>query len=91
MEQTNASQYAGQYDNNYAVSHAQEAGDDYPTEGNSQKKPQFNLKANKRFVGSGWMGDGKFGKYISFKLRETLEAGTKVYLSPRKGSEGILG
>ena len=91
MEQMNANQYTGQNENNYAVSHAQAEGDDYLAEGNPLKKPQFNLKANKRFVGSGWMGESKFGKYISFKLRETLEAGTKVYLSPRKGSEGILG
>ncbi|GEM_PF-2667286 len=79
-----------QHGNGYAM--VQQSSDEYlASESTERKKPQLNLKANKRFVGSGWLSDGKFGKYISFTAREPIEAGTKVYLSPRKGFEGILG
>lgn len=79
------------FEDKYASRQSQATEQYAQTDAGESKRPQFNLKANKRFVGSGWMGDGKFGKYISFKLSETLEAGTKVYLSPRKGQEGLLG
>jgi len=55
------------------------------------RKPQFNAKSNGKYVGSAWLSDGKYGKYISLSLREGVQGGNKVFLSPRKGSEGILG
>ena len=56
-----------------------------------KNKPQFNVKAGGKFVGSGWLGEGKFGKYISLSFREGVATGMKVFLSPRRGFEGILG
>ena len=55
-------------------------------------KPQFSVKAKgvEGYVGSGWINEGKYGKYISVKLRENLAPGTTIYLSPTKENPEIL-
>ena len=55
-------------------------------------KPQFSVKAKgmEGYVGSGWINEGKYGKYISVKLRESLTPGTTIYLSPTKENPEIL-
>ncbi|MFA5246855.1 MAG: hypothetical protein WC408_03120 [Candidatus Micrarchaeia archaeon] len=55
-------------------------------------KPQFSVKAKgmEGYVGSGWINEGKYGKYISVKLRENLAPGTTIYLSPTKDNPEIL-
>jgi len=55
-------------------------------------KPQFSVKAKgmEGYVGSGWINEGKYGKYISVKLRENLTPGTTIYLSPTKENPEIL-
>ena len=55
--------------------------------------PQFSVKAkdHEGFVGSAWLNDGKYGKYISVKLREDAPKGTTLYLSPTKANPGLLG
>jgi len=55
--------------------------------------PQFSVKAKNHegFVGSAWLNDGKYGKYISVKLREDAPKGTTLYLAPTKANAGLLG
>jgi hypothetical protein len=55
-------------------------------------KPQFSVKAKgmEGYVGSGWINEGKYGKYISVKLRENLAPGTTIYLSPTRENPEIL-
>jgi len=55
-------------------------------------KPQFSVKAKgmEGYVGSGWINEGKYGKYISVKLRENLAPGTTIYLSPTKDNPEVL-
>ena len=56
----------------------------------AEKKPQLFLKQNKEVVGAAWVREGQFGKYISLKINRDLPAGSKAYLNPRKGFEGVL-
>jgi len=58
-----------------------------------QTSPQFSVKAKDRegFVGSAWLNQGRFGKYISVRLREDAPKGTTLYLAPTKANAGILG
>jgi len=54
-------------------------------------EPDFNVKANGEFVGSGWLNEGKYGPYVTVIVNESLAGGTRLFLSPRRGKEGILG
>ena len=58
----------------------------------SGSKPQFSVKAKgvEGFVGSAWLNEGKFGKYISVKLRSALGEGSTIYLSPTRDNPEIL-
>lgn len=64
-----------------------------PSLKDESKSPQFSAKAKgiEGYVGSGWINEGKFGKYINVKLRVALPAGSTIYLSPTKRVGKILG
>lgn len=55
-------------------------------------KPHFSVKAkgSEGFVGSAWLNEGKYGKYISVRLRDAVAPGTTLYLSPTKENPEIL-
>lgn len=87
-----ATQYFTQTVDKYPEEYSTEEGGALSANASGQQnKPHFNLKTREKFVGSGWLSEGKFGKYIKLSVRETINAGEKVYLSPKKGFEGILG
>ncbi|MCX6768051.1 MAG: hypothetical protein NTY90_04985 [Candidatus Micrarchaeota archaeon] len=56
-------------------------------------QPHFTVKARDKegFVGSAWLNEGQYGKYISVKLREDMVKGATLYLSPTKANAGLLG
>lgn len=54
-------------------------------------RSQFNVKMNGNFVGRGWLQEGKYGKYVSLSVNQDVPAGSKVYISPNKYNEGLLG
>ncbi len=54
-------------------------------------KPHFSVKMNGNYVGSGWMADGKYGKYVSLAINHDVPQGSKVYLYPSKANPAILG
>ena len=58
---------------------------------NDARKPQLNVKFNGNFVGRGWLQEGKFGKYVSLSLNQDVPAGSKVFISPNRQNEGLLG
>jgi uncharacterized protein (DUF736 family) len=55
-------------------------------------RPQFSVKARgvDGYVGSAWLNEGKFGKYISVRLRAPLAEGATLYLAPTKDNPEIL-
>ncbi len=60
---------------------------------NAPSKPQFAVRARgvDGFVGSGWMQEGRFGRYISVRLGQPLGKDAVLYLHPRRDSPGVLG
>ena len=63
-----------------------EKADFIPAAKGEGKKPDFSVKAKGKegYAGSGWLNEGKFGKYINVKIREGLPAGTTLYITPTK-------
>ncbi len=59
----------------------------------STNQPHFTVKAKNRegFVGSAWMNQGKYGKYIALRLREDVAKGTTLYVTPTKANAALLG
>lgn len=58
---------------------------------NKDTTPDLNVKAGDQYVGSAWVNVNKYGKYVNVILNEDVPKGTKLFLSPRKGREGVLG
>ncbi len=54
-------------------------------------KPHFSVKMNGNYVGSAWMAEGKFGKYVSLAINQDLPKGSRAYLYPSKENPNILG
>ncbi len=46
---------------------------------------KLNVKKDKSFVGSAFIGENSYGKYVSVKFFEDIPKGSVVFLSPRKG------
>ena len=55
-------------------------------------KPQFCVKAKgvEGYVGSAWLNEGKYGKYISIKLHSAVGPSATLYVSPTKDNAEIL-
>ena len=55
-------------------------------------KPQFSVKAKgvEGYVGSAWLNEGKYGKYISIKLHSAVGPSATLYVSPTKDNAEIL-
>ena len=55
-------------------------------------KPQFTVKSKEAgYVGSGWMQDGKYGRYLSVAISQDVPKGARLYISPNKANAGLLG
>ncbi len=54
----------------------------------NEKTPDFNIKSDGEFVGSGWLNQGQFGPYITIRMDGQEKP---YYIYPRKGKEGLLG
>ena len=54
-------------------------------------KPHFSVKMNGNYVGSAWMGNGKYGKYVSVAINQDVPKGGRVYIYPTKENAAILG
>ena len=54
-------------------------------------EPDFNVKANGEFVGSGWLNEGKYGPYVTIIVNEDVAQGERLFVTPRRGKEGVLG
>ncbi len=66
----------------------------FETVGEEEKekhKPHFSVKMNGNFVGSAWMGSGKYGKYVSVAINHDVPGGSKVYIYPTRENPDILG
>ena len=56
-----------------------------------KKDPQLSVKIKGgSYIGSGWMNEGQYGKYVSIKIDVPIAKGSTLYLAPRKGHEGIF-
>jgi len=64
-----------------------------PAGRDESKMPVFTVKARgvPGYVGSAWLNEGKFGKYISVKMNVHLDAGATLYLSPTRKAGKLLG
>ncbi len=52
------------------------------------QKPEgqkLNVKNGRDFVGSAFIGENTYGKYVSVKFFKDIPKGSVVFLSPRKG------
>jgi uncharacterized protein (DUF736 family) len=58
---------------------------------NAQRRPQFFIKQNGEVIGAAWLKESQSGKYLSVAVNKDIHAGSKVFLSPRKGFEGVFG
>ncbi len=56
-----------------------------------KKKPQFAVKMNGNYVGSAWMADGKFGRYVSVVVNHEVPSGSRVNIYPTRENPDILG
>ena len=84
------SDYAGKVSVKMLEPRAEASG--FPQSEPAGNRPQFSVKAKgmEGYVGSGWINEGKYGKYISVKLRENLAPGTTIYLSPTRDNPELL-
>lgn len=63
-----------------------------PTTGSGGNKPQFTVKSKESgYVGSGWMQEGKYGRYLSVAINQDVPKGAKLFISPNKANTGLLG
>ncbi len=58
-----------------------------------KSKPQFSvkMKGGAGFVGSGWLNESQYGKYVSVKINSDIPAGSTIYVSPNKANPAVLG
>ncbi len=61
------------------------------TEIEEKKKPQFAVKMNGNYVGSAWMANGKFGRYVSVVINNEVPSGSRVNIYPTRENADILG
>ncbi len=54
-------------------------------------KPDFSVKANGEFVGSGWLNEGKYGPYVTIIVNADVAEGERLFIAPRRGRECVLG
>lgn len=59
--------------------------------GGNKHKPHFSVKMNSNFVGSAWLQDGKFGKYVSVAINHDVPKGSRIYINPTRENATILG
>ncbi|MFH0712940.1 MAG: hypothetical protein V1722_05890 [Candidatus Micrarchaeota archaeon] len=59
--------------------------------GGNKHKPHFSVKMNRNFVGSAWLQDGKFGKYVSVAINHDVPKGSRIYINPTRENAMILG
>ena len=57
-----------------------------------ERRPQFTMRAKgvEGYVGSAWLNEGKFGKYISVRLRGQVGPSATIYISPTRENADIL-
>jgi hypothetical protein len=54
-------------------------------EGQKTEGQRLNVKSGSDFVGSAFIGENTYGKYVSVKFFQHIPKGSVVFLSPRKG------
>ncbi len=60
--------------------------------GSGRAKPQFTVKSKEGgYVGSAWMRDGQYGRYLAVTMSQDVPKGTRLYVSPTRAAAGILG
>lgn len=54
-------------------------------------RPHFSVKMNGNYVGSAWLSEGKFGKYVSVAVNHDVPKGGRINVYPTRENAAILG
>ncbi len=73
----------------FELAHEAENVEDKPA---GRAKPQFTVKSKEGgYVGSGWMRDGQYGRYLALTTSQDIPKGCRLYVSPTRAAAGVLG
>lgn len=54
--------------------------------------PQFTVKSKEAgYVGSAWIRDGQYGRYLSVTINMDVPKGARLYILPNRANAGLLG